>query len=233
MPVSQILFGSPGRKEQIPTVTPEVKAALQELLTMSMGGLREGQKGFEPIAKAATTRFQQETVPTLAERFTSTQGGPGYSGAFSQSLGQAGAGLQENLAALESQYGLQRQGQLQNLLGLSMTPQFETSYFGRQPGFAETAGAGTLQGLGQGVGQGVGALGTGFIGSLLSRLFGGGGQQAQQQQGRGGQGRGGQGLGNLLGAGANIGASTLAGGPVGGSLAALNTLINMISKRGA
>ena len=45
--------------------------------------------------------------------------------AFASQLGQAGAGLEQGLAALQSQYGLQNQSQLMQLLGLGLSPQYE------------------------------------------------------------------------------------------------------------
>jgi len=146
MAVTDFFRGTPGRREQYPTVTPGQRADLDEARQMAMSRLRESQDGFAPIEKAARTKFHQQTVPSLAERFTSMGGSPTRSGSFRSVLGQAGAGLEENLAALQSQYGLQQRGQDQNLLGMGMAPQFGTDYRERSPGIAELAGMGALQG---------------------------------------------------------------------------------------
>lgn len=91
------------------------------------------QFNFEPIAQKAKTQFQTQTVPGLAERFTSLGGGQ-RSSAFQGALGQAGANLNEGLASLEQQFGLKQQGLNQNLLrlllthGLGKNPTEEQSY---------------------------------------------------------------------------------------------------------
>jgi len=82
---------------------------------------------FGPIAAQAQQRFQRETIPTLAERFTSITGGGQRSGAFERQKAKAAEGLDTGLAALQAQlqpqydlqraqYGLQR-GQLAGQLG--------------------------------------------------------------------------------------------------------------------
>lgn len=81
---------------------------------------------FEPIAAGARKAFQEETLPGIAERFTSMTGGGQRSGAFERQKAQAGATLESNLAALRAQvepeyalkraeYGLQR-GKLGGIL---------------------------------------------------------------------------------------------------------------------
>lgn len=78
---------------------------------------------FGPIENLAREKFQQETIPTLAERFAGA-GGLNSSALIGQ-LGKAGSNLESQLAALRSQYGLQRAGTLGSLaqgqqqLGLS------------------------------------------------------------------------------------------------------------------
>jgi hypothetical protein len=62
--------------------------------------------------------------------------------------------LESNLAALRSQYGLQQQNQLMNLLQMALRPQFENVYRPSSPGlFGGIAG-----GLGQGIGGGLSSL---------------------------------------------------------------------------
>lgn len=119
---------------------------------------------FAPIAQQARTQFAQQTLPSIAERFTGL--GAQRSSAFGQQLGAAGSGLEEALASLGAQYGLQNRGQeadialrsrglesqigLQNqqqliqyilsLLGIGTQRTFENAYVPRQPGFFENAG---------------------------------------------------------------------------------------------
>ena len=144
---------------------------------MDLGNILGTNLDFGPIAQRARTQFQQQTIPSIAERFTAL--GAQNSSAFPQALGQAGAGLEEGLAGLESQFGLQKLGALQGLLNLGLAPQFETVIHpAQQSGIANLLapllgalgmGAGTY--LGGGIPQLAGLAGQG-IGGLAS-LFGG------------------------------------------------------------
>lgn len=113
---------------------------------------------FAPIEKQARLGFERETVPSIAERFTSMGNNALSSGAFTSQLGQAGASLDHSLAALkgnigredlsrqqnlaERLYGLQfgraenaeqnRLGLLQNLLGAGLTQQNENTFIPAQ-----------------------------------------------------------------------------------------------------
>jgi len=142
--------GLGGITEHIQRFTPEQQQALSQLLQTGLGGLGEGLD-FGPIEEQARTQFEQRTVPSIAERFAGLDA-LGSSG-FQQSLGQAGAGLESQLAAQKSQFGLQKQGLLQNLLGLGLQPQYETLYQPRQPGFLESVTPGLAGGLGQAIGS--------------------------------------------------------------------------------
>lgn len=88
----------------------------QQLQQYGVQPQQVGQQGsFAPIAQREMRRFQQETVPGLAERF----GGLNALGssAFKQSLGQAGTDLSERLAAQAAQFGQQERSMNQQLLG--------------------------------------------------------------------------------------------------------------------
>jgi len=125
------LTGTPGRVQQSPTMTQGQMGAQNQALQMAMQGLQNPYSGFDPIQQQEMQRFQQQTIPGLAERFTSMGEGGQRSSAFQGALGGASADLGSQLAALRSQYGLQQQGQMQNLLGMGLRPQFESIY---QPG---------------------------------------------------------------------------------------------------
>jgi len=64
-------------------------------------------------------QFNEQTVPGLAERFSGMGSGAQSSSAFSQALGAAGAGLQENLASLRGQLQM---GGLGQALGYAQQP---------------------------------------------------------------------------------------------------------------
>jgi hypothetical protein len=153
--LSDFFLGSKPQVQQAPRLSTQQLGLqnqgignLMQLLQGGQGGMPGGAPGsFEPQAQKARTQFQTQTIPGLAERFTALGGQ--NSSAFQGALGQAGAGLEEGLAAQGSQYGLQQNAQLQNLmkilLGISSQPGFENLVFGGQPG--------AFQGAAQGAGQ--------------------------------------------------------------------------------
>ena len=123
--------------------------ALQSLLGM-LSGSPESYEAFEaPMMR----QFEEQTVPMLQERLTGQFGaGGGRSSGGAQILGQAGAGLQENLASQRA--GLQ-QNAIQQLLGtylqgtgLGLGTQAQ-GFAQKPPGFGASFG----QGLGQGAGS--------------------------------------------------------------------------------
>lgn len=67
---------------------------------------------FKPIEEEARAGFEQQTVPTIAERFTNMGAGASSSSAFARNLGSAAAGLEQSLASLKAktlpQFALQK-----------------------------------------------------------------------------------------------------------------------------
>jgi len=177
--------GTPGRFEQVQKFTEAQQSGIDQALQQALSGLQQPLgAGFAPIAQQARTQFEEQTVPSLAERFTAMGGQ--RSSAFPQALGQAGAGLEQGLAAQQAQFGLQERGLLQQLLGTGLTPEFDTIRFKPQPGFLES---GIAQPLFQGLGQALPGLATGGAGAISSllpmllKLLGGAGTTQQQAQG--------------------------------------------------
>lgn len=134
--LKKLMMGTPGGEMQTQRFTEPQQQGLDQILQQALQGLQGNQFDFAPIEQQARTGFQQQTIPGIAERFTSMGEGGQGSSAFQSALGRAGAGLEENLAGMKQQYGLQQQGGLQNLLSMGMAPRFETSYKQSQPGVA-------------------------------------------------------------------------------------------------
>ncbi len=137
--------GKEGGVQQAPKFNPQQQQILQFLLQQGQQGLQNPSAGFAPIAQQARSQFNQQTVPSLAERFTSMGQNSVGSPAFASQLGQAGSGLEEALAALQSQYGMQNQQNALQMLALGMSPGFENFYQGSQPGFGEQLFSGAAQ----------------------------------------------------------------------------------------
>ena len=106
--------------------TPQQQQAFNTVLQQALGGLGQNQFDFAPIEAKARKGFAEQTIPSIAERFT--QLGAQRSGAFQQALGQAGSGLESDLAAMKSDYNLKQQQYLQDLLGIGLKPQYEAYY---------------------------------------------------------------------------------------------------------
>lgn len=148
--LKEFLVGRPERYDQVQQYNPQQQQALQGLLQQALGRLGQRQQfSFDPIAQQARTQFGQQTVPSIAERFSGLGAGAQRSSAFGQTLGQAGAGLEGQLAAQGAQFGMQGQGMedqlLQSLLGLGLKPQFENIYRPSQQGFLQNAASQGLQ----------------------------------------------------------------------------------------
>jgi hypothetical protein len=130
-------FGNPGGVEQYSTVTPDQQNVLQLLQQLGIQGLQNPYAGFAPIAQQAVNQFNQQTVPSLAERFTSLGNGALSSPAFASQLGQANAGLQSDLAAMQAGYGQQNIQQALQLLQLALRPQSENLHKPRESGLVQ------------------------------------------------------------------------------------------------
>ncbi len=134
--------GKNGGVNQAKIRNPEQENILKYLLQQGQQGLQNPSAGFEPIAQQARSQFNQQTVPSLAERFAGMGNNSISSPAFASQLGQAGAGLEEALAAMQSQYGQQNQQQALQMLALGLSPSFENYY---QPGLGQSILSGTMQ----------------------------------------------------------------------------------------
>lgn len=141
-----------------------IKGAVGNQALKTLQGLGSNQFDFAPIAQQARTQFQTQTIPGLAERFTSLGSGAQRSSAFQGALGQAGSDLEQGLAALQSQYGLHQQGLQQQLLNMllssSLSPEFEN--------VVTEGGPGILSELGPTLGKLLP-----YLAPLLGGLFGG------------------------------------------------------------
>jgi len=145
-------MGTKERTTQTPNFNPQQMTALQQLLGSSMQGLQGNKFDFAPIEQQARQGFQQQTVPGIAERFSQMGSDGGQrSSAFAGSLGQAGAGLEGNLASMRQGYGMQQQGNLMQQLQMALQPQFSTQFRPAQsgflPNFAGRAMGGGAEGL--------------------------------------------------------------------------------------
>lgn len=181
-------FGLPENVRGIPK-EPEQLDALRSLLQMGQQNLTDPGRGFEGIARGAQQRFEQETLPSLLQRFAGT-GADISSPSLKGELGQAGASLQERLAQLEGQYRQQAQQLGTQQVEAGLQPFQDLVEQKPDPGFLKTATSGVGQAIGAalpfilaaygggGVAEGASALASLY--PLLQQLMSGD-QQPQQQ----------------------------------------------------
>jgi hypothetical protein len=138
--------GTPESVEQYSTANPQQQSVMQLLQMLGLHGLQDPTAGFEPIEQQARNQFSQQTVPSLAERFTSMGAGNALSsGTFASQLGGAGAGLEGDLASQKAQYGQQNMQQILQMLQLGLGGKNENIHRPRQEGFGEKAAMVALQ----------------------------------------------------------------------------------------
>lgn len=153
----QAKTGKSGKFKKLDTMTPEQMQQAAWARQQGQNQISNPTAGFEPIAQNVRNMYQNQVVPTLAERFTSMGSGAALSSpAFASQLDTAGKDLQSSLAALQSEYGLRQQGLGQQLLGMGMKPQFENVYQEGSPTFLSGAFGGLSRSLGAIGGAGMG-----------------------------------------------------------------------------
>jgi hypothetical protein len=131
------MVGQPARIEQIPRYLPQQQDILKMLMNQGASGIKNQYAGFEPIEQLARSNFQNQTVPSLAERFTSMGQNKISSPAFASQIGGASANLEEALAALKSQYGMQQRSQFMDMLQMGLSPFHENVQLNSEPGMMQ------------------------------------------------------------------------------------------------
>lgn len=154
--------GYGAQTQQLPRFTSAQESIMQQLA-------QQGAQAFNPNALEERARrdFSRRTLPQIAESFSSSGQNALSSPSFINQLGQAGAGLEENLADLRARYA-------QSMLGMGLQPTFENIYL---PG---TSGAATP--LMQSLGQALPGLTQEGIQALMQWLSSRNQQQINQQQ---------------------------------------------------
>jgi hypothetical protein len=117
-----------GKMRQFPTVTPEQANTMGWARNFGQQQIQNPYAGFDPIAKRATSMFQQQTLPTLAQRFTGMGENALSSPSYQHQMSGANEDFQERLAALMANYGLHQQSLGQGLMGMGLYPEFENMY---------------------------------------------------------------------------------------------------------
>ena len=190
----------------IRNTTPEQDVALQKLYQLLPQGIQWlnlpcNQSSFAPIANEARRNFSENTIPSLAERFAGL--GRNSSG-LQNTVGNAAAQFESQLAAQQAQHGLQEQSlqsnNLFNSLGAFLQPQQDTTIVPGSNSALRSGWNGVKGALYEGAkgyfGGGGGLTGVpDAIGGALKGLVNGTNQKTQQQSAANGSGVGGNSAG--------------------------------------
>jgi len=175
------LFGSGPQVKSLETYNPQQKAFQGQSLQNAAGLLGNLSKpsDISGITNSIRRNFETQTIPSLAERFTSLGGSGQRSSAFANALGRAGSDLESNIGVLETQNQQQDLSRLQNLFSLLSSlgnmPQQQHYQEQGKPGFFgnyDTPVFNQLFGGTQETGSGVFGGGLQNIGLLLKLLGG-------------------------------------------------------------
>lgn len=123
------LFGQPSNTERLPLYNEQQQSGL-------MQQLQQGLQNFNPEAleNRARKQFNEQTIPSIAERFSAFGNNRNSSG-FQGALGQASSDLESQLAQLRANIGQQQ-------LSYGFQPQFENIYHPETGGLLGGAGGG-------------------------------------------------------------------------------------------
>lgn len=161
--MGEFFTGKPAGIVSANRFSPQQLASMQQLGSMGLQGLNDPFQGFGAIRDDAMNQFKTNIIPSILERFSAS----GDNALSSPSLGmQLNSGAQDfgkSLASMQSQYGLQNRGQLLDMLGLSLSPQYDNYQSNAQ------------NGLFQQILPALGMFGTNFAGNYLGGM---GGKQA-------------------------------------------------------
>ena len=180
-----LFFGSPEKHERVSTLLPEQQKLFQQLQQALMSSGSGGAFGdaadyyrsilsqdpalMQQFFAPEMRRFQQETIPGLAEQFAGMGSGALSSSGFRTAGLQAGTDLQERLGAIRANLMSQAAQGLSGLgqIGLGQFSQDVMTQPGSPGFFSQIAPA-----VGQGIGTAIGGPVGGFIGSSLGSGFG-------------------------------------------------------------
>ena len=140
------LFSHKGKVQQYPVRSQEQLGNMRWAGQQGKEQISNPMKGFDPISQLVQGQYKQNVMPSILERFGGNSAMTSPS--LHSTLARSGGDLQEKLAALGSNYSMNQQKMGQNLLGLSLGPEFENIY----KGGGHTFGSAALSGLGDAAG---------------------------------------------------------------------------------
>lgn len=177
--LNRFFMGTPESFEQKSTLSPEQQDLFKQLLAAIQGQgtggafgnsadyyrdlLSDNSQNFNAFAAPEQRRFQEQTIPGLAEQFAGMGSGGLSSSGFRNAAVNAGTDLSERLGAIRAQLRQQGAAGLMGLGQQGLGQYTQNIHRPRQPGFLEQAAPaiGTALGsfagpIGAGIGEGIG-----------------------------------------------------------------------------
>jgi hypothetical protein len=159
------LLGSGEKTKEFQRYNPQQEQVLNMLLGGAQQQLPQGfeflqnilsqsPEAMQAFERPALRQFEEQILPTIAERFTGMGIGSSRSSAFGQQLGAAGAGLSENLQAQRAGLGSNALTQLLGILSSGLAPRFDRQIRPRQSGLLEQLAGNAATAAGQAIGSG-------------------------------------------------------------------------------
>lgn len=134
---NEFLSGKPGGIASANRFSQPQIDMMSQLGQMGLKGFNDPLQGFGPIKEDALNTFQTSIVPTILERFNASGDNALSSPSLHMQLGQGAQDFGRGLAAMQAQYGLQNRGQMLDLLGLSLNPQYDNIRTDAQSGLLQ------------------------------------------------------------------------------------------------
>lgn len=149
-----------GKFKQLPTMDPSGRNLVNQFAQGTSGALpgafsylqdlfSQDSKSFDRAAAPHMRNFRENTIPELSTLFAGL--GAGSSSGFQQALGQAGAGLEENLAALRGQQQQSGLSALQSFGQLGTQSPFQSVFMQGQPSRMQSFGQGLSPAFSSGI----------------------------------------------------------------------------------
>lgn len=156
--LSQFFTGTPESFEQKSTLSPEQQDLFKQLLAAIQGQgaggafgnsadyyrdlLSDNSQNFNAFAAPEQRRFNEQTIPGLAEQFAGYGAGSLSSSGFRNAAVNAGTDLSERLGAIRAQLRQQGAAGLAGLGQQGLGQYTQNIHRPRQPGFLEHVGEG-------------------------------------------------------------------------------------------
>lgn len=147
--------------------------AMNRMLETAMTQMDPSRMSFDPIRQRLMSQYQQQILPSIAERFTGMGSGQGSS-AFLGTLREGTNDFMERLGSLESQYNMQMFPQYLQMAQMGLMPQQEHMYMPGSKGMLQSGGEALMEAIPNIVASGGTTL-PASLAALFAKWFGGSG----------------------------------------------------------